>query len=150
MCLHCSPRPTECWKDHILPLRCDWSVSVDVIWIDGANFCLCFNTLWEHVVSKLGNFCYIIQKSCCDLDVKWPVRWDSLTWHDGVMAGRTSPLHVPGAALTFLILNPPNSMPHFLAPSAWKELNLVWAARMLQRAGFVSDGENGTPETRPN
>lgn len=38
----------------------------------------------------------------------------------------------------------------FLAPSAREELNLVAAGRTPQRAGSVSDTENGTPETRPH
>lgn len=90
--------------------------------------------------SSCVNFCYIIQIRC-DPDVKWP---ESLPWRDGVT-------HEPFSSSThFLNLNAPDSVAHFLAPSAWKELNLVQAARTRQRAGFVSDRENGTLETRPH
>lgn len=66
----------------------------------------------------------------------------SLAWHNSVMAGHTTPFQHSRASslsssLSLLFFNSCNSpLPHFLAPSAWDELNLVHAARTPQKAGF--------------
>jgi len=65
-------------------------------------------------------------------------------WHHTVAWCSTS-FHPPGAAsnsLTFLILNTPNSLPHFPAPLAQIELNLVQTGSWFCFSQRKWDAEN--------